>query len=65
MKVHKDFIETCVLLHSFFNDYEKTALWLNTNNLNFGGLSPLYLIKIGRGHKVLSFIRTALDENKL
>lgn len=50
-------------LNMFFNDYKKVEIWLRTDNLNFGGIPPCYLMSIGRDSKVLQFIEAALDEN--
>ena len=52
-------------LNYFFNDYKKVETWLRTDNLNFGGIAPIFLINLERAHKVLQFIETALDENVL
>lgn len=57
-------VEIITLVDKFFKgDHGKTALWMSTDNLNFGGTSPNKLIKMNRGHKVLQFIKTALDED--
>lgn len=50
-------------LNMFFNDYKKVETWLRADNLNFGAIAPIFLINLERGHKVLQFIETALDEN--
>lgn len=52
------------LLRGFFESEEKVADWFSTKNLNFGGSAPIDLIKRHRGHKVLRFIETSLEENK-
>lgn len=61
-EISKEVIEIIVELHATFSDYEKIHFWLTTKNLNFGDVSPLYLILIGRGHKVLQFIKSAAEE---
>ena len=38
-------------------DYDKVTLWLATENLNFGGTSPISLIRLGKGERVLQFIK--------
>lgn len=43
---------------------EKCHEWMITSNPNFGNIPPMTLILLGRSHKVLSFIVTALSENK-
>ncbi len=56
-------MEIIVELHGVFGDYtdsfDKMSMWLRTENLNFGGVSPIDLILTGRGNKVLSFIQSA------
>lgn len=54
----------CLLLAFFHGDAEKIATWMTTKNPNFGGGIPLQLFMMGRGHKVLAFIKNAIDENK-
>jgi hypothetical protein len=50
------------LLRVFFKHTpEKIEVWLNTPNLNFGGCSPNKLIQLGRGHKVLAFVKEAAE----
>lgn len=58
-------VEIVILVHSFFNDLKKTAAWLSTDNPHFGGASPLQLMNVNRSHKILKFVKAALDENKL
>lgn len=57
-------IEIIVNLHAFFQNYQKIKLWLTTKNLNFGNITPLRLMQMGRSHKVLEFIINAIDENE-
>lgn len=59
MKLTAQSIEVVVKLTAVFNDAEKVKLWLITKNLNFGNISPLYLINCGRSHRVLQFIDAA------
>lgn len=42
---------------------DKAALWYETPNSHFGGVSPQELVVRGRGHKVLRFIEAAGEEN--
>ena len=49
-------------LNYFFNDFKNVETWLRTDNLNFGGIPPCYLMGINRASQVLEFIETALDE---
>ena len=54
---------TCLLAVFFQNDYEKITSWLTYENLNLGGTTPIKMIQAGRGSKLISFIKTSLDEN--
>jgi len=49
------------LLSYFKGDEEKVKLWLKTPNMNFGDCSPMTLIHLNRGHKVMSFIKAAKE----
>jgi hypothetical protein len=61
--IDKTTIEIIALVAKFFNnDYDKVALWMRLDNLNFGGCSPNTLINRQRGHKVLEFVRDAIGE---
>lgn len=60
----QDWVESILLVHTFFNDVAKTNLWLNTPNPNLGGATPVNTMVSGRGIKLLSWIKTSLDENK-
>jgi hypothetical protein len=52
------------LVADFFEgDLKKTKLWFITDNFNFGGVSPLFLIIRGRCHKVYNFIDDAIADN--
>ncbi len=46
----------CKLNKYFKDDYHKIKVWLHMPNLNFGGVSPVELIKLGRAHKVIQYI---------
>ena len=50
------------LLKFFKGDMEKVALWLGSKNVVFGGIIPLELFLLGRGHKVYEYIDAALDD---
>ena len=58
-----DIVRIIIELHVFFNDEKKVCSWLMIKNLNLGGVSPITLIAMGRGHKVLQFIEDARDGN--
>lgn len=57
-------VEIILGVHCFFNDIEKTALWLNTQNLNLGGVKPTDLMNKGRSEFLLKWINERLDENR-
>lgn len=44
-------------------DLDRALLWYETPNPLLGGVSAKSMTKLGRGHKVLKFIRASLDEN--
>lgn len=52
------------LVEGFFNDRQKTILWLSIPNPLLGGMAPRDMIRVGRFKKLLNFIQTALDENQ-
>lgn len=64
IKLDAKSVDIILAVYSFFQDAEKTALFMATKNLNFGGFSPNELILRGRGLKVLAFVESALDGNK-
>ena len=55
--------EAKALLSNFFKSETKAEAWLNIENPMLGNSSPIVLFKRGRGHKVLSFIKNAINEN--
>lgn len=62
VKISEDFIQVVKdVLECFQGNVMKTKFWLTTNNLNFGGISPLKLMAIGRTHKVQEFINAAKE----
>lgn len=57
-------LELAKFLKDFFKDApQKAILWILTKNPAFGGISPATLIGIGRGIKVLEFVRASKSEN--
>ena len=63
--IDSDVIKSIVDVNYFFNgDIEKVALWFRLDNLNFGGVSPDFLIQCGRAKKLAQFINAALEQNK-
>lgn len=58
--------EIIIELYKFFEgDMDKVEQWLNFENLNFGGTSPMALIELGRINKVYQFVMKARDERGL
>jgi len=58
-------VKSIDLLTAFFQgNKDKVAAWLSTKNPNLGKTTPLDLFFRGRGHKVLLFIKSSLEENK-
>jgi hypothetical protein len=45
-------------------DDAKASLWMMTENPMLGGVTPNYFFLVGRGHKVVNFIKAAEEENK-
>lgn len=44
-------------------DEGKTVTWFETENPLLGGVSPVYMVKIGRIHKLVKFVDSCLSEN--
>jgi hypothetical protein len=64
-KLDQNFLEIILLLGDFFKrDYNKMRAWLYTENLNFGGVEPMRLVAMGRGHVVLNFVKDAEAGNE-
>jgi hypothetical protein len=62
----KDLVTCMDLLEEFFdNSRDKALTWLTIENPHLGEVRPIDFFYLGRGHKVLNFIKTSLDENKL
>jgi hypothetical protein len=54
------------LLQEFFKDSPgKLGLWLSTPNPMLGNIKPFHMILWGREKKLLKFIESAIDENKI
>ena len=51
-------------INLYFKNIKKSILWMETDNWLLGGLSPDYMIKIGRGEKLKKFIEIAFEEAK-
>lgn len=60
-----DFEEAFGLVKKFFDgDHHKAMLWMVEKNPMLGGVSPREMLFIGRGDKLLQFIKEALSENE-
>lgn len=58
-----EFIQIVSKILFFFNgNIKKAHYWITHPNLNLGGIPPLKLMVMGRGHKVLQFIQDAAEE---
>lgn len=44
-------------------DRDKINLWMKLRNPMLGEISPLFMIATGRGEKLLSWMKTQIDEN--
>jgi hypothetical protein len=51
------------VLEFFDGDEYKAVFWFGTHNHQLGGKTPWEMIQMGRFQKLLSFIRTSLDDN--
>jgi len=58
-----DLIDSIQMVHDIFDDNEKVARWFITKNPHLGMAIPIEFFMNGRGHKVLKFIKGAMDEN--
>jgi hypothetical protein len=57
--------EAMELLMKFFEgNLEKSKLWMRTSNPNLGYTTPIHMIFVGRGPKLLKFMHQSLDENE-
>jgi hypothetical protein len=59
--INVELIDIIFALHEKFDDFDKMSFWLNTKNPHLGHIQPSKLILMGRGHKVLQFIRSVED----
>lgn len=58
----KMLFDIIIELHIFFDsDKNKVVTWLSTDNLNFGDVSPMFLIENNKIHKVHQYIMEALS----
>jgi hypothetical protein len=59
--INVELIDIIFALHEKFEGTDKVSFWLNTENPHLGCVKPSKLILLGRGHKVLQFIRSVED----
>lgn len=59
----QEIINECIdRLIYFFEDYDKAQKWLYIKNPYFGEISPIRLIKQGKGQEVIDLIDSAQDD---
>lgn len=61
----RELVDCIFYLNEFFDDMDKISFWMMTENPHLGNISPFDLFTRGRGHKVLAFVKNALEENKI
>lgn len=47
------------ILEKASKPYEKTYHWMTTDNLNFGGCSPMDLIERGKANRLLEMLKNS------
>ena len=52
------------LVSDFFGSDKKAELWMNSENPLLGGVTPEFMIKVGKSDRLLKFVKTCLDENR-
>ncbi len=62
--MNKDWEGYKLVLEFFNGNEDKRDTWFNTSNPFLSYLKPIHMIKLGRENKLLSFIKSQLDENK-
>jgi uncharacterized protein (DUF2384 family) len=53
------------ILDFFHGDKDKAIAWYMSPNVLLGNTSPFEMIKNGRGQKLMKFIRSCMDENRI
>ena len=56
--------EARALVCGFFGSTSTTDLWMRSENPLLGGLRPVEMIRLGRGDRLIKFIKNSLEENK-
>ena len=60
-----DHLEVFQLVRYFFDgNHKKAVLWMKTKNPLLGGAAPIWMVKCGRGEKLLKFVKEALRDNE-
>ena len=54
-------IEAVVKVNSVFKDFDKTKLWMTTENPHLGFIAPVVLINAGCGKKLLQIIDSMIE----
>lgn len=58
-------LEVFQLVRCFFDgNQEKAVLWMEEKNPLTGGVPPIWMVKLGRGRKLLRLVKEALRENE-
>ena len=63
-KQRQEWTEAMRLVSDFFGDSAKAVKWMGAKNPLLGDQIPIEMIAIGRGEKLLKFIKTSLEENQ-
>lgn len=60
-----DNLEVFQLVRLFFDGSDKKAVaWMEAKNPLTGGVPPIWMVKLGRGRKLLRLVKEALRENE-
>lgn len=63
-KIDEHWVKAIINLHCVFDsNAEKVTAWLNTKNLNLGGVRPIDMLLLGRSKKLNDWIEAQLDGN--
>lgn len=52
------------ILKFFKGHRAKATDWMLCENVNLGGLSPVQMLEVGRGKKLLKWVVSAINENQ-
>lgn len=56
-------LEAFRLVYEFFGNVEKAKLWMSAENPLLGGIAPMKMVQLGRGWRLVEWIKTAIAEN--